>query len=125
MIDRIAIAVTNTEQSAVPKEKFRINKYNFGIPFEDLVHNTEPYLHFQILRPKDEEQREKALTYFKENGKLYATFVNSLDVLLYVGCTKSIYIKSTIAEVKPEVFKSIMAQAVHWYRFYGNETNEE
>ena len=101
MIDRIAIDVTNTEQSAVPKEKFRINKYNFGIPFEDLVQNTENYLHFQILRPKDEEQREKALTYFKENGKIYATFVNSLDVLLYVGCTKSIYIKSTIAEVKP------------------------
>ena len=125
MIDRIAIDVTNTEQSAVPKEKFRINKYNFGIPFEDLVHNTEPYLHFQILRPKDEEQREKALTYFKENGKIYATFVNSLDVLLYIGCTKSIYIKSTIAEVKPEVFKSIMAQAAHWYRFYGNETNKE
>ena len=100
MIDRIAIDVTNTEQSAVPKEKFRINKYNFGTPFEDLVHNTEPYLHFQILRPKDEEQREKALTYFKENGKIYATFVNSL-------------------------VKSIMAQAAHWYRFYGNETNEE
>ena len=32
MIDRIAIDVTNTEQSAVPKEKFRINKYNFGTP---------------------------------------------------------------------------------------------
>ena len=49
MIDRIAIDVTNTEQSAVPKEKFRINKYNFGTPFEDLVHNTEPYLHFQYF----------------------------------------------------------------------------
>ena len=82
MIDRIAIDVTNTEKSAVSKEKFRINKYNFGTPFEDLVHNTEPYLHFQILRPKDEEQREKALTYFKEKGKLYATFTPPLSIVL-------------------------------------------
>ena len=80
MIDRIAIDVTNTEQSAVPKEKFRINKYNFGIPFEDLVHNTEPYLHFQILRPKDEEQREKALTYFKE--RKMARFTPLLSIVL-------------------------------------------
>lgn len=125
MVDHISIDVTDAKQSAVPKDKFRINKYNFGTPFEDLVHNTAPYLHFQILRPKDEEQRDKALAYFKEHGKLYTAFVNSLDILLYIGCTESVYIKSTMAEVKPEEFKSIMAQAAHWYRFYGNDASKD
>ena len=87
MVDHISIDVTDAKESAVPKEKFRINKYNFGTPFEDLVHSSAPYLHFQILRPKDEEQRDKALAYFNEHGKLYTAFVNSLDILLYIGCT--------------------------------------
>ena len=52
-------------------------------------------------------------------------FVNSLDILLYIGCTESIYIKSTMAEVKPEDFKSIMAQAAHWYRFYGSDVSKD
>ena len=121
MIDHISIDVTDAKQCAVPKEKFRINKYNFGTPFEDLVHTSEPYLHFQVLRPKDDEQREKALAYFKENGKLFVTSVNSLDILLFIGCTQSIYIKSSIAEVKPEVLKTLITQAYHWFRFYGNE----
>ena len=125
MIDHISIDVTDAKQSAVPKDKFRINKYNFGTPFEDLVHNAAPFLHFQILRPKDEEQRDKALAYFKEHGKLYTAFVNSLDILLYIGCTESVYIKSTMAEVKPEEFKSIMAQAAHWYRFYGSDVSKD
>ena len=80
--------------------------------------------HFH-MQPKDKEQREKALAYFKEHGKLYASFVNCLDILLYIGCTENVYIKSTMAEVQPEEFKSIMAQAGHWYRFYGKETNSE
>ena len=121
MLDHISIDVTDAKESAVPKEKFRINKYYFGTPFEDLVHSSAPYLHFQILRPKDAEQRDKALAYFNEHGKLYTAFVNSLDILLYIGCTESIYIKSTTTDVQPEEFKSLMAQAAHWYRFYGNE----
>lgn len=125
MVDHISIDVTDAKQSAVPKDKFRINKYNFGTPFEDLVHNAAPFLHFQILCPKDEEQRDKALAYFKEHGKLYTAFVNSLDILLYIGCTESVYIKSTMAEVKPEEFKSIMSQAAHWYRFYGNDASKD
>ena len=125
MIEHISIDVTDAKQSVVSKDKFRINKYNFGTPFEDLVHNSAPFLHFQVLRPKDEEQREKALAYFNEQRKLYTAFVNSLDILLYIGCTENVYIKSTKAEVKPEEFKSLMAQAAHWYRFYGKETNNE
>ena len=125
MVDHISIDMTDAKQSAVPKDKFRINKYNFGTPFEDLVHNAAPFLHFQILCPKDEEQRDKALAYFKEHGKLYTAFVNSLDILLYIGCTESVYIKSTMAEVKPEEFKSIMSQAAHWYRFYGNDASKD
>ena len=125
MVDHISIDATDAKQSAVPKEMFRINKYNFGTPFEDLVHDAVPYWHFQVLRPKDEEQREKALAYFKDHGKLYAAFVNRPEILLYVGCTEGVYIKSRIAEVKPEEFKSIMAQAAHWFRFYGNEVPNE
>jgi len=125
MVDHISIDVTDAKQSAVPKEKFRINKYNFGTPFEDLVHDSVPYCHFQILRPKDKEQREKTLAYFKEHGKLYAAFVNRPEILLYVGCTESVYIKSCVTEVKTEEFKSIMTQAAHWFRFYGNEVIEE
>ena len=125
MIDKISIDVTDTKLSAVPKDKFRINKYNFGTPFEDLVHNSVPYLHFQVLRPKDEEQREKSLAYFNEHEKLCTAFVDSLDILLYIGCTENVYIKSTMAEVQPEEFKSIMVQAAHWYRFYGKEANSE
>ena len=125
MIEHISIDVTDAKQSVVSKDKFRINKYNFGTPFEDLVHNSAPFLHFQVLRPKDEEQREKALAYFNEQGKLYTAFVNSLDILLYIGCTENVYIKSTMAEVKSEEFKSLMAQAAHLYRFYGKETNNE
>ena len=125
MIDHISIDVTDAKQCAVPKDMFRINKYNFGTPFEDLVHNSVPYLHFQVLRPKDEEQKDKALAYFKEHDKLYATSMNSLDILLYVGCTESVYIKSAIAEVDPEEFKSLMAQAYHWFRFYGNDASND
>ena len=58
MVDHISIDVTDAKQSAVPKEKFRINKYNFGTPFEDMVHDAVPYCHFQVLRPKDEEPWE-------------------------------------------------------------------
>jgi len=125
MVDHISIDVTDAKECAVPEEKFRINKYNFGTPFEDLVHNSEPFLHFQILRPKDKEQRDKALAYFKEHGKLYAAFVNCPDILLYIGCTESVYIKSAMAEVQPEDFKSLMAQAAHWYRFYGTNPPKE
>lgn len=125
MVDHISIDVTDAKQCAVPRDKFRINKYNFGTPFEDLVHTSAPYLHFQVLRPKDEEQRDKAIAYFNEHGKLYATSVNSMDILLYVGCTESIYIKSSIAEVDPEKFKSLIAQAYHWFRFYGKEDQDE
>ncbi len=56
MNNHISIDVTNAKVCAVPKDKFRINKYDFGTPVEDLVHNSEPFLHFQVLRPKDEEQ---------------------------------------------------------------------
>ncbi len=59
---------------------------------------------------------------FKEHGKICAAFVNSLNILLYVGCTESVYIKSKVVEVKPEELKPLMEQAAHWYRFYGKET---
>lgn len=125
MNDHISIDVTNAKVCAVPKDKFRINKYDFGAPVEDLVHNSEPFLHFQVLRPKDEEQRDKAMEYFNDHDKVYLAYANCLDMLLYLGCTKSIYIKSSTTDVEPEELRSIMAQAAHWYRFYGNEKMSE
>lgn len=121
MIGHISIDVMDAKQCAVSKEKFRINKYNFGQPFEDLVHSSSPYVHFQVLRPKNEEQHDKAIAYFNEQGKLYAASTIALDILLYIGCTNDIYIKSGVAEVDPEEFKSLMMQACHWFRFYGKE----
>ena len=51
------IDIIDIKDYHVSKEEFIINKYNFGVPFEDLVHNSEPYVHFQILRPESKEQR--------------------------------------------------------------------
>ena len=67
MLNHISIDVTDTKECAVPKDKFRINNYTFipGAATEDLVHNSAPYIHLQILRPKDDEQRDKAIAYFK------------------------------------------------------------
>ena len=84
-----------------------------------------PTVIFRFYARKMKNEREKALAYFKEHGKLYAAFVNQPEILLYVGCTESVYIKSRVTEVKPEEFKSIMNQAAHWFRFYGNEVPDE
>ena len=111
------------KESAVPKDKFRIVKYNAGngMTFGDLVHNGFPFIHFQILCPKSKEQRKKALSYFKEHDKLYISFSDRDDILLYIGCTNSIYIKSGSVECEADDIINIQSQAAHWYRFYGSE----
>lgn len=69
MLNHISIDVTDAKECAVPKDKFRINNYTFtpGAATEDLVHNSAPYIHLQILRPNDDEQRDKAIAYFKKH----------------------------------------------------------
>lgn len=124
--DHISIDATNAQVCAVPKEKFRINHYNFGLgkAFEDLVHAKPPYFHFQVLRPENEVQRENALAYFKEHKKIYTMYVNRPEILLYLGCTESIYIRSVSVDFETDELKNIIPQANHWFRFYGNETKD-
>lgn len=119
MEEYIRVDVTDAKECAVPKDKFRINHYAFGKPFDDVVHCEKPFLHFQILRPKDAEQRERAIEYFKEHKKLYIAFPNRTDMLLYIGCTNSVYIRSGIADASDVDFESLLSQVAHWYRFYG------
>ena len=124
-MNHIRIDVTNTKECAVPKEKFKINLYSFiqGNTTEDLVHTAVPYIHLQVWSPKDGEQRDKALNYFNEHGKKYVNFVNRNEILLFLGCTSEIYIKSKSSPVDIEELNNLIPQAAHWFRFYGNEQN--
>ena len=81
----------------ISEDMFRINKYNFTrVPFVDVVTTSAPHFHFQILEPKDEEQRAQAIKYFKENEKTYISFIDIPFILLFIGCTQSTYIRSSI-----------------------------
>ena len=125
-MNHIRIDVTDAKECAVPKDKFKINRYSFiqGNTTEDLVHTSEPYIHLQVLRPKDDEQRDKALNYFNENGKRYVTFVNRNEILLFLGCTSEIYIKSTSTPVDIDDLNNLIPQAAHWFRYYGIEQSK-
>ena len=77
----------------ISEDMFRINKYNFTrVPFVDVVTTSAPYFHFQILEPKDEEQRAQAIKYFKENEKTYISFIDIPFILLFIGCTQSTFL---------------------------------
>ena len=121
-LNHISIDVTDAKECAVPKDKFRINNYTFipGAATEDLVHNSAPYIHLQILRPKDDEQRDKAIAYFKEHQKQYITFADRKEILLYLGTTQEAYIKSSVVPVEINELNNLLPQAAHWFRFYGN-----
>ena len=108
----------------IPKEKFRIINFSVGNgkTIEDLVHNEPPYFHFQVLRPESKEQADKAINYFKEHKKIYIVFANSTELLLYLGCTESVYLKSkVVTDFDTEVLNNILAQAAHWFRFHKDE----
>ena len=124
MNNHISIDVTNTKECAVPNEKFRIINFNVGNgkTIEDLVHNEPPHFHFQVLRPESKDQTDKAMEYFKEHNKIYIAFANSTELLLYLGCTESVYLKSkVVTDFDTEVFNNILAQAAHWFRFHKDE----
>ena len=124
MNNQISIDVTNTKECAVPNEKFRIINFNVGNgkTIEDLVHNEPPHFHFQVLRPESKEQADKSINYFKEHIKIYIAFANSTELLLYLGCTESVYLKSkVVTDFDTEVFNNILAQAAHWFRFHKDE----
>ena len=123
-MNHISIDVTNAKECAVPKDKFRINRYSFiqgGDATEDLVHTSAPHIHLQVLRPKDDEQRDKAIAYFKEHGKKFVAFADRKEMLLYLGTTQEAYIKTSQVPVNIEVLNNLIPQAAHWFRFYGDE----
>lgn len=115
MLNHISIDVTDTKECAVPKDKFRINNYTFipGAATEDLVHNSAPYIHLQILRPKDDEQQDKAIAYFKEHHKQHITFADRKEILLYLGTSQEAYIKSSVAPVEINELNNLLPQAAH------------
>ena len=111
----------------MPQDKFRIIKIKVGgdKTFEEIVHTEPPYFHFQILRPESEEQREKALACFKEHKKIYTCFMNTPEILLYIGCTETIYVRSKIADFETEQLKAILNEVSWWFRAHINDKGEE
>ena len=110
----------------ISEDMLRINKYNFTrVPFVDVVTTSAPYFHFQILEPEDEEERAKAIKYFKENEKTYISFVDDTTILLFIGCTESIYIRSSINnDYDIEELKSAMTDVSKWYRVFGKKNRD-
>ena len=110
----------------ISEDMFRINKYNFTrVPFVDVVTTSAPYFHFQILEPEDEEERAIAIKYFKENEKTYISFVDDTTILLFIGCTESIYIRSSINnDYDIEELKSAMTDVSKWYRVFGKKNRD-
>ena len=128
MNSHISIDVTNAKECAVPKEKFRIINFNVGNgkTIDDLVHNEAPFFHFQVLHPESKEQADKAIAYFKEHKKIYISWANTTDMLLYLGCTETVYLKSkVVTDYSDEELRNILPQAAHWFRFHKNDVNEQ
>ena len=111
-----------------PQRKFRIINFNVGNgkTIEDLVHNEAPFFHFQVLHPESKEQADKAIAYFKEHKKIYISWANTTDMLLYLGCTETVYLKSkVVTDYSDEELRNILPQAAHWFRFHKNDVNEQ
>ena len=97
--------------------KYRIQQFH--------VFTSAPYFHFQILEPEDEEQRAKAIKYFKENEKTYISFVDEPTILLYIGCTEAAYIRSSINnDYDIEQLKSAMTDVSRWYQVFGKKNRD-
>ena len=110
----------NTDRN-IPKEKFRIINFSVGNgkTIEDLVHNEPPYFHFQVLRPESKDQADKAIEYFKAHNKTYICWPSTIDMILYLGCTETVYLKSkVVTDYQDEDLKNILQQAANWFRFY-------
>ena len=122
-INHISIDVTNAKKCAVKTDKFRIINFNVGNgkTIEDLVHNEPPFFHFQVLRPVSREQADNAMAYFKEHKKIYISWTNSTDILLYLGCTESVYLRSKVVVDFDDEFENILPQVAHWFRFHKND----
>ena len=125
-MNKVDIIMNGLNIERISEDMFRINKYNFTrVPFVDVVTTSAPYFHFQILEPEDEEERAKAIKYFKENEKTYISFVDDTTILLFIGCTESIYIRSSINnDYDIEELKSAMTDVSKWYRVFGKKNRD-
>ncbi|GEM_PF-4612229 len=122
MVPGIEVSMTKMEEELALKDEFQINKYSFlPIPLEDLVRREAPFVHYQILRPKNQEEREKTLKYFNEHKKLFITSINRSEILLYLGCTETIYIKSKMANVTEKQLETLLNRAWQWFCLYGDD----
>ena len=110
----------------IPKEKFRIINFSVGNgkTIEDLVHNEPPYFHFQVLRPESKDQADKAIEYFKAHNKIDICWASTMDMLLYLGCTETVYLKSkVVTDYQDEDLKNILQQAANWFRSYKDDVS--
>lgn len=107
-------------------EKFKINHYTFGeVEMEDLVHTEAPFFHLQILRPESQEQWEKALAYFEEQHKIYIAFMFAPEILLYIGCTENIYIRSKGVDFEENQLNTILNEVSRWFLEHKNDKGED
>ena len=115
----------NNIKNFIMPEKFKINHYTVGeVEMEDLVHTEAPFFHFQILRPESQEQREKALAYFNEHHKIYIAFMFAPEILLYIGCTENIYIRSKGVDFEEDQLRTILNEVSRWFLEHKNDTPE-
>ena len=115
----IASIATNTKDwwNVAFELKYRIQQFH--------VFTSAPYFHFQILEPKNEEERSGAIKYFKENQKTYISFVDEPTILLYIGCTETAYIRSSINnDYDIEQLKSAMTDVSRWYQVFGKKNRD-
>jgi len=122
MSSHISIDVTHAKECAVPEGKFRIIHFNVGNgkTIEDLIHSQAPFFHFQVLRPESKEQADKAVAYFREHEKLFLSWADTTDMLLFLGCTETVYLRSkVVTDYEDEELRNILPQAAHWFRFHG------
>lgn len=113
----------------VAKEEFRLEHYKINgdsLAMEDIVHSKAPFFHYQILRPNNEKDRNEALEYFDKNRKTYVTFTVRPEILLYVGCTELVYIRSKVkTDWTDEEFDEVYLKVGQWFMLYGDEVTKE
>jgi hypothetical protein len=104
-------------------EHFRINEDSLEV--EDIVHSKAPYFHYQVLRPQNEKERRESLEYFDKNFKTYVTFMVRPEILLYVGCTEHVYIRSKSTTLwTDEEFDEVYLKVGQWFLLYGDSATE-
>ena len=113
------------------RNDFKVGRWDFEIEFvkrlddtvaEDLHNISEPYYHFEVLKPKDEAERDDVVEFYERRNDIFYDFGNRImEILHFVRCTKTELIESV--EVKYDEFEAreIMMKAAKWYLTYGEE----